>query len=257
VKVEEVDRTLADLEVPRLTSEAGGRMLYDFVLKSGTEDVLELGFAHGSSTAYLAAALHERGAGLVTTLDRREALRREPNIHAVLGRLGLETFVRPVFAERSYVWELMRLLQPGAANGAPRPSFDFCFVDGAHTWDVDGFAFFLVDKLLRPDRWLLFDDFHWTQASSPAEDLADDLPEEERTAPQIELVFDLLVREHPEYAHHRVLGNYAWAYKRSADGDGPNADAVDRLLAPELVRELVFGGLRPSGSATAPAAPTQ
>jgi predicted O-methyltransferase YrrM len=257
VKVEEVDRTLAELEVPRLTSEAGGRMLYEFVLGSAAEEVLELGFAHGSSTAYVAAALHERGAGLVTTLDRREALLREPNIHAVLGRLGLETFVNPIFAERSYVWELMRLLQQGAANGASRPSFDFCFVDGAHTWDVDGFAFFLVDKLLRPDRWLLFDDFHWTQASSATEDLADHVPDEERTAAQIELVFDLLVREHPEYAHHRVLGNYAWAYKRGTGGDGPNADAVDRLVAPELVRQLVFGGLRASGTATPSVAPTQ
>jgi predicted O-methyltransferase YrrM len=257
VKLEEVDRALAELDVPRLTSEAGGRMLYEFVLGSGAEDVLELGFAHGTSTAYLAAALHERGGGLVTTLDRREALQREPNIHAVLGRLGLAELVRPILAERSYVWELMRLLRERAAEGPSGPWFDFCFVDGPHTWEVDGFAFFLVDKLLRPDRWLLFDDLHWTQASSPAQDLADDGSEEERTTAQIELVFDLLVREHPDYPLHRLLGNYAWAYKRAAQGDGVNADAVDRLLAPELVRELVLGGLRPGGPAIRPAAPTR
>jgi predicted O-methyltransferase YrrM len=258
VKLEEVDGALAELGVPRLTSTTGGRMLFDFVLGSGAEDVLELGFAHGMSTAYLAAALHERGAGRVTTFDRRDALHREPNIHAVLGRLGLEAFVRPIVAERSYTWELMRLLRERTAGGEAGGAFDFCFIDGAHTWDVDGFAFFLVDKLLRPDRWLLFDDLHWTQASSPAEDLDDDVPDEERQAAQIELVFDLLVRAHPEYVHFRVLGNYGWAYKRAAGGGaGVNADAVDRVLAPALVRELVLGGRRPSAEASRPAAPTQ
>jgi predicted O-methyltransferase YrrM len=257
VKVEEVDGTLAELGVPPLTSAVGGRMLYDFVLGSGAEEVLELGFAHGTSTAYLAAALHERGAGRVTTLDRRDAFLREPNIHAVLGHLGLEELVRPIFAERSYTWELMRLIQQRAAESESGPSFDFCFVDGAHTWDVDGFAFFLVDKLLQPDSWLVFDDLHWTHAASPTEDLGPDMSAEERTTAQVQLVFDLLVREHPDYVHHRVLGDYGWAYKRAAQGEGVNADAVDRLLAPELVRELVLGGLRSSKAANRRAAPMQ
>lgn len=224
-------------------------MLYDFVRDSGIVDVLELGFAHGGSTAIIAAALQENDRGSVTTLDRRDALQREPNIHAVLGYLGLEEFVHPIVAERSYTWELKKLLEANNDVGS-RPSFDFCFVDGAHTWDVDGFAFFLVDKLLRPDRWLLFDDLRWTQASSPAEDLADDVPEEERGAAQIELVFDLLVREHADYPHHRLLGSYAWAYKRATEGEGVNGDAVDRLLAPEIVRELALGGLRASAVAS-------
>lgn len=256
MKPEDVDRALSELDVPRLTSTVGGRMLFDFVRGSGVEDVLELGFAHGASTAYLAAALQEHGRGCVITLDRREALRREPNIHTVLARLGLDDYVRPIVAERSYTWELMKLLRQGAAEGEAGPSFDFCFIDGAHTWDVDGFAFFLVDRLLRSDSWVVFDDLHWTQAASPATDLDDDVPEEERTTAQIQLVFDLLVREHPAYDRVRVLGNYGWAYKRAPEGEGARADAVDRLLAPELVRELVLGGRRPS-EASRPATRTQ
>jgi hypothetical protein len=42
------------------------------------------------------------------------------------------------------------------------PIYDFCYIDGGHSWDVSGFGFFLVEKLVRPGGWLLFDDLDWT-----------------------------------------------------------------------------------------------
>ena len=42
------------------------------------------------------------------------------------------------------------------------PTFDLVYLDGGHTWDATGFAFFLVDKLLRSGGWLIFDDIYWT-----------------------------------------------------------------------------------------------
>jgi predicted O-methyltransferase YrrM len=248
VKCEDVDRRLAELDYQPLTSQGAGRLLYDFVLHSDVQDVLELGFAHGTSTAYLAAALHEKGVGRVTTIDRRAALSREPNIHGVLRHLGLEAFVRPVFAERSYNWELLRLLEGQTSGDQTTACFDFCFFDGAHTWETDGFAFYLVDKLLRDDRWILFDDLHWSYAASPTSSSGemDELPEEERTRAQLELVFDLLVRNHASYERFRVLGNYAWAYKRGSTGSGKHADLVDRLVAPALMRELASALGRPN-----------
>ena len=30
----------------------------------------------------------------------------------------------------------------------PEPRFDFCYIDGVHNWADDGFAFFLIDRLL-------------------------------------------------------------------------------------------------------------
>lgn len=248
MKCQDVDRRLADLDYQPLTSQGAGKLLYDFVVGSDVQDVLELGFAHGTSTAYLAAALHEKGVGRVTTIDRRNALSREPNIHDVLGHLGLEAFVRPIFAERSYNWELLRLLESQTSGDQTTACFDFCFFDGAHTWETDGFAFYLVDKLLRDDRWILFDDLHWSYADSPtaATGEADDLPEEERTRAQLEPVFDLLVRRHASYERFRVLGNYAWAYKRGATGTEKYADLVDRLVAPALMHELAVARRRPS-----------
>ena len=51
-------------------------------------------------------------------------------------------------------------------ESADPPEFDFVFLDAGHTWDVTGFAFFLVDRLLRPGGWLLFDDLNWSVTKS-------------------------------------------------------------------------------------------
>ena len=244
IDADAVTRELATFEYRALTSPTAGRLLYDFVLKSGVENVLELGFAHGTSTAYIAAALQERGDGVVVTIDRHQTLERAPNIHEVVFRLGLQRYVRPVLVERSYNWELMHLIERQREHG-DGPWFDFCFFDGAHTWETDGFAFFLVDRLLRPDRWMLFDDLHWTQQLSPnlSPEKARALPEEERRTPQMLKVFDLLVREHPSFTDFRVMGSYGWAYKSGAEGEPMHAGDVDAATDPGVLRELTFAGL--------------
>jgi predicted O-methyltransferase YrrM len=241
VTYEEVVQGLAGWEYPALTAPDAGKLLYDFVATSGVEDVLELGFAHGTSTAYMAAALAEKGVGSVTTIDRASALSREPNIHQVLGRLGLASRVQLLCTASSYNWELMRILERQTTGGETSPCFDFCFIDGAHTWETDGFAFLLVDKLLRHDRWVLFDDMHWSLAASPsmkAEKLHM-LSEDELKTPQVEQVFDLLVRAHPEYGEFVVTGSYGWAYKRPIEGEGRHRRDVERIVGPELLRQLL------------------
>lgn len=207
-------------------------MLYDFVLDSGVETVLELGFAHGNSTCYIAAALHELGRGMVLTIDREDARYREPNIFELIRRTGLGEFAQPVFAHTSYNWELLHLLEQQRDGRQTRPSFDFAFIDGAHTWEVDGFAFFLVDKLLRPDGWMLFDDVHWTLGASPT--VKDSprvraLSEEERRTPQVLRVFSHLVMQHPGYDGFTVKGNWAWAHKVAQNESSAGSSVVARI----------------------------
>lgn len=48
----------------------------------------------------------------------------------------------------SYNWNLMRLLRD-----APELRFDYVYLDGAHTWETDGLAFFLCDMLLKQKRF--------------------------------------------------------------------------------------------------------
>jgi hypothetical protein len=62
----------------------------------------------------------------------------------------------------------------------------------AKNWTIDGFPFFLVDKLLRDGGWILFDDFDWTYAATRrcATDGVNhqELGEDELTTPHIERV---------------------------------------------------------------------
>lgn len=224
---------LDEIDCPALTTPEEGGQLHRFVREGGFEDILELGFAHGTSTCYLASAVDERGSGHITTIDRESARERTPNIEAVLRHAGLEEHVEPIFAARSYNWELMKIIQRQTRGATTEPCFDFCFLDGAHSWETDGLAFFLVDKLLRPGGWILFDDLHWTYATSAAlgaTDKVKEMPEDERRTPQIMKVLALLVMQHPAYATIHIKGNWAWAGKSAEDGGKPSAA--------ELVAEL-------------------
>lgn len=63
----------------------------------------------------------------------------------------------------SYATSLKQVL---ADTPTGTPLWDYIFIDGAHTWDVDGFAFLLCDMLLAPGGHIDFDDYHWTLESS-------------------------------------------------------------------------------------------
>jgi predicted O-methyltransferase YrrM len=227
-----VRNRIAELRYPALTSPEEGRRLYDFVLESDTTDILELGSAHGTSSCYMAAALEEKHAGRVLTIDRISARERDPNILTLLTHTGLGEYVQPVFANTSYTWELMKLIQEQTTGQATEPCFDFCFIDGAHTWETDGLAFFLVDKLLRPGGWIVFDDVHWSFGNSAALRDTEDaraMPADERMTPQIMKVVSLLALQHPHYPGFHVRGNWAWVGKAGEDGSPAAAAAVERL----------------------------
>jgi predicted O-methyltransferase YrrM len=237
MELDRLKELLAELRYPALTSPDEGRKLYEFVLESGTSDILELGFAHGTSSCYMAAALEERGTGCVRTIDRVSTREREPNILTLLEHTGLGDYVEPVFANTSYNWELMKLIQAQTTGQATEPCFDFCFIDGAHTWETDGLAFFLVDKLLRPGGWILFDDVHWSYGNSAAlrdTDKVRSMPEDERVTPQVMRVLSLLALQHPSYPEFHIRGNWAWVGKVEADGSAPeSASLVERLVQPQ------------------------
>ena len=182
--------------------------LRDFLIEKDLTDLLELGFCHGKSTAYMAAVLEEMGRGHITTMDLESARRHEPNIEEVLESLDLSHRVTPVHAHRSFTWELCKLFEQD-----PRPAFDFCYIDGAHTWDGTGFSFLLVDLLLKPGGWVIFDDLDWSIDRSPA---ARKNPEwyraysdEEKQARQVRKVWELLVPERG-YVNYHERPEFHW-----------------------------------------------
>lgn len=159
MKLEEIYAVVE--EVPHMSIDQA-KAITEVINENGFSDILELGFCHGVSTCYMAAALSNSAKGHVTTIDLVSASTMQPNIESLLAKLNLRQYVTIYYEETSYIWRLIKLIE---ANDEPQ--FDFCYIDGAHDLFVDGLAF-LVDKLLKPGGMIVFDDLNWTFESSPA-----------------------------------------------------------------------------------------
>ena len=225
----------------RNMSPEQGRRVYDHVRSTRPAEILELGTSYGVSAAYMAAALEANGEGRVTTVDHvrsnppQELLERvDP---AVVRRINL---VR--IDDSSYDWWLKEQVAARSdAAGNCEPVYDFCYLDGAHNWTVDGFAVVLIERLLRPGGWLLLDDLNWDYRSDPhgmrERGVFFPLSQSERSTPHIRGVFDLLVKPNPAFGELRIEDeDWGWARKSPAE---------PRRLSVEVSRPLraAVGGL--------------
>src|SRR5215472_9492762 len=226
-----VEEAVAQLPRPQ-HDPVFGRALAQFVRHTGAREVLELGTGHGGSACWLATGLRLNGGGTLTTIDRDTA----PSVAELLKSADVCDMTRIVRTSRSYTWELRRLIQANTSDNHCNPQFDFCFIDGAHNWDTDGFAFFLVEKLLRPGGWLVFDDLDWTYATSlhlsPVDaEVASLMSPEEQSTPQILDVFELLVRQHPGFDVVRQFPVHGWARKSCPQDSTDESQLIDELEA--------------------------
>lgn len=187
--------------IPHMTW-AQAQYLDSGIREEGAKDILEPGFRHGVSSCYMASTFEALGRGHITTIDLEVVQGITPNIDDLLTKCGLTHRVTRFFEPTSYTWRLMRMLEE-----SQEPRFDLCYLDGAHSRFVDGFAFYLVDHLLRPGGMLIFNDLDWTYASSPTlrkTDWVRNMPVDERNEPQVRKVYELLVRRHPGYERFRT-----------------------------------------------------
>ncbi len=183
------------------------KYLERFIRSKKLFNLLELGFAHGVSSCYIATMLKNCGKGHLTTIDLINAHNRKPNIEELLNKLDLEDYVSVYYEYESYNWRLMKFIEEYDS-----PIFDFCYIDGAHDWNVDGFAFLLVDKLLKPGGWIIFDDMDWSFGSSPSMkniDRVKNMPEDVKNTPHVAKVFNLLVKNNPNYCNFEVT-DFGW-----------------------------------------------
>lgn len=231
MKLEQVRSIVGN--TPHMNFEQAQKMS-EFIRKHNIRNILELGFRYGVSTCYMAATLQEIGGGHITTIDLEVVRDPTPNILELLAKCGLKGYVDVFFEPSSYNWRLMKLLEED-----PSPRYDFCYLDGAHDWFVDGFAFFLTDRLLRPGGWIIFDDMNWTYAQSPAlrdSQKVKNMPAEERTTPQVRKVYELLAKTHPSYGEFMVDADGEWGYARKIHG---SVSTGERQVVKEIVREEV------------------
>jgi predicted O-methyltransferase YrrM len=171
------------------------------VKASGARVYAELGVYLGHTAELVAPILSERHGTMhlfdfeerTAPLKKRLDAMRLPNLEVRAYGNSHKTF-------DSYCWALMKLLRE-----SKEPIFDYVFIDGAHTWDVDGFAFVLADRLLKPGGIMDFDDAGWTLEGSPALNprvfprTSRRYTTEQIVTPQVGLILDLLVRRDPRY----------------------------------------------------------
>jgi predicted O-methyltransferase YrrM len=222
-----------------------GRRVYEHLRSTGAREVLELGTAHGVSAAYMAAALEANGHGHLTTVDHSGAA-FDPPPEEVLERAGLAHRVSIVREHSSYNWFLKAQLEAASdPAGNVTPVYDFCYLDGAKNFNVDGLAVVLVEKLLRPGGWLLMDDLEWTYQDNPWILPRGDghplgpLSDSERTEPHLRAVFELIVKQHPSFTRFRREDEwFGWAQKL------PGAERRYELRNSKPLRAVVMGELR-------------
>jgi predicted O-methyltransferase YrrM len=188
------------------------RQLYDIVLQEELEDCLELGFAYGVGSCFIAAALDELGRGHLTSVDLlSEQHWQTPSIEELLARCGLMHLVTVVRGHTGYNWFLHDRIREQTIDGICQPAYDLCIIDGPKNWTIDGDAFFLADKLLRPGASVIFDDVDFSYATWK-QDHGDDpldgvnhnaMSPAEVATPQIREVAELLVMQHPDYGDFR------------------------------------------------------
>ena len=200
--------------------------LYDFIVENdGIRDVLELGFAHGTASCYIAAALEEKGGGRLVSVDLTEARDVfKPSIEDLLERTGLKDLVTVHREMTGYNWFLHNEIKANTTDNVCTPKYDLCIIDGPKNWTIDGAAFFMVDKLLKKDGWVIFDDYAWSYANAAKQgsDSTDgiahrSLSQDELEMPQIKEVFQLLVMQHPNYGNFRIHGEGDWAWAQKTE----------------------------------------
>src|SRR5437588_278482 len=222
-----------------------GRRVYEHIRSSPPQEALELGTAHGVSASYIAAALEANGEGHLTTVDHAGAA-YDPSPEEVLERAGLAHRVRIVREHSSYNWWLAgQVKRASDPAGNTLPQFDFCYLDGAKNFNLDGLAVVLIEKLLRPGGWLLMDDLEWTYEQNPWIEPSGDgrplgpLSESERTEPHLRAVFEVIVKAHPAFSHFRREDEwYGWAQKL------PGGERRYELTTSRPLRAVVMGELR-------------
>jgi predicted O-methyltransferase YrrM len=235
-----------------------GLELYRMILRDRPAEILEVGIAHGTATCYMAAALQEIRGGRITAVDLAGA-DFSPTAGGQLERCGLSRFADVVRMQTGYSWFLHDEIRKQTVAGECRPKYDMCIIDGPKNWTIDGGAFFLVDKLLHPGGWIIFDDYGWTYAGQVRE--ATDgitrrgMSDAERLTPQIREVFELLVVPHGNYSEFVVEDHKDWAMARKGAGSAKRytvryrseyADVLSwgATFARRVARKMGLGGER-------------
>jgi hypothetical protein len=170
----------------------------EFIRKTNSLMVAEIGVYKGHTSREIARVLGNRGE--LHLYDFYDVVERVAAELADLGYTNIRTFPNSYKYLDSYNWSLGRVLAKH-----DEPIYDYIFIDGAHTWAIDGLAAVLADRLLKPGGHLDFDDHEWTLADSEALRpknfplTARMYTAEQIKTRQVQMICDLLIRRDHRY----------------------------------------------------------
>jgi len=204
-------------------SKSNSKVLYDFIIKNKCKNILELGIAHGTASCYIAGALAEVGGQLICVDLESVKEHFQPSAEEQLGKLGLNKYVKIHRMKTGYNWFLHNEIKKlsNNKNNVCTLKYDLVIIDGPKNWTIDSSSFFLVDKVLKENGWIIWDDYNWNYAgANKSRDSTDgimhnSLSEDELKLPHIKEIFELLVMQHPNYGNFIIeeSGDWVWAQK--------------------------------------------
>jgi hypothetical protein len=183
---------------PEPSGDHTDRLTVELVKRVRPTCYAELGFHNGDTACKVAALLAPTAT--MHLFDFEEKCSAVGPLVAKAGPCRVIVHPNSDLARDSYCWSLMKVLAQHK-----EPIFDYVYIDGAHTWDVDALAFFLVDRLLKPGGFVDFDDYYWSIAKSGSMNpdafprIREFYTEEQIVAPQVALIIELLVKRSGRY----------------------------------------------------------
>jgi predicted O-methyltransferase YrrM len=144
------DEVLQVIDIPQSSryvsiSRKEGTFIHDWVKDHGLRTTLEIGLAHGASSAAILSA----HSGIHTCID--------PFQHKDYNNRGLTNLETLSYRERMIFYEdYSHAVLPRLANDKRR--YDFIFIDGDHRFDHVFVDFYYADLLLADGGYLLFHD---------------------------------------------------------------------------------------------------
>lgn len=222
--------------------EIGGynKSTLNFIKKKNIKVYAELGCNHGN-TAYKVAEVLPEGSEIYL-------FDFETNIEIVIEKLKifegkLKIFYFPnSFKERdSYCWSLIELIKKDSVT------FDYVYIDGAHDLVIDGFAFFLCDRLLKDGGYIDFDDYSWTFSTSPTANpgnfpkVNEWYTQYQLDTAQIKMFVDSVVKSHPKY--EEIIKNKIFR-KRYSNNQDINLSSIStkgllKILLNRFKRQII------------------
>lgn len=169
----------------------------------------------------------------MTAVDNLSALGRVPRADETVSRAGVSEYVDLVFAPDGYLWWMLQQIESGTSE-----RFSLIYLDGSHSWFIDGFAVNLLSHFLKEGGYLILDDLDWTFEDPEVRnsEIARGMSAEARAVPHIRQVWELLILADPGWGEFEEINDWGIARRVQAS---EQRGKVEKVVVRRTLREEV------------------